>query len=102
MVTVHVKFRVPLTDPDDPAGTPAQGYFQNLGIRAVPARVPVILTETFTDGVIEWTETEWELVDLSNLDRAIRRNIEPVEGEGIWYRSGRALYADDDLATPQT
>ena len=91
MATVHVKFRAPLPDPDDPSGTPRQGYFQSLGIRAVLARVPVILTETFTDGVIEWTETEWELVDPSNLDRGIRLNIEPIEGEGIWYRSGRVL-----------
>ena len=91
---------MPLLDEDDPAATPVQGYYRNYGIRAAPRRVPDILVNAVSDGVIDWDKTEWNLVDPVELDGEIRARIEPVLGEGIWYKSGRALYADPDLEPP--
>lgn len=46
---------------------------------------------------IDWMETEWDLVDAAGLEQDVRSHIEAVEGEGIWYKSGRVFYADPDL-----
>ena len=98
--TVHVKFFVPQDNVDGEDGTPFQGYYQHLGIRAKPERVQEVIGSAFPDGWIKWDETEWGLVDPAGLDKAIRSRIEPIAGEGIWYRSGRRIYSDPDLEPP--
>lgn len=95
--TVHVKFTVPMPDQDDPAATPVQGYCRSFGVRALPTRVHLVVTEAVKDGIVDWEKTEWELVDPTTLEKAIKSRIVGVEGEGIWYESGRVLYADPDL-----
>ena len=94
---VHVKFAQPIHDVDDPAETPAQGYYRNFGVRATPDRIPDVLQGAVDDGRIVWVDTVWYLVDPASLERDIRKRIEPLASEGIWYRSGRILYADPDL-----
>jgi len=96
-VVVHVKLAQPIHDVDDPAETPAQGYYRNFGVRATPDRIPDVLQGAVGDGRIVWDDTEWHPVDLASLERDIRKRIEPLASEGIWYRSGRILYADPDL-----
>jgi hypothetical protein len=96
-VTVHVKFAVPLQDVDDPAGTPAQGYYRNFGVRCSPSEVPTLVEKAVSDGRIDWTDTKWFLVDPESLHRDVRKQISGVPADGIWYRSGRVLYADPDL-----
>jgi len=95
--TVHVKFHVPLSDVDDPDATPAQGYYRTFGIRAVPNRVHIVLTQLIDDGAIDWSATQWHLADASNLDQVVQERIMPVATEGVWYKSGRVLYTDPDL-----
>jgi len=85
-VTVHVKLTKPIPADDVPGATPVQGYYLNLGIRAAPGRVLLVVANAVSDGAIEWEGTEWNLVDPSSLDRSIRNRIEPVAHEGIWYR----------------
>ena len=94
--TVHVRFPVPQTDLDDPSA-PLQGYYRNFGVRAAPERVPIVLGEAVSDGVIDWGQTEWSPVDADKLDKKIRGRVQPVSGEGVWYQSGRVLYSDPDL-----
>ena len=95
--TVHVRFLVALPDADDPAASPARGYYRNFGIRAAPERVRAVLAGLVSDGVIDWSDTKWDLVDAEDLDRRVKSRSEAVEGEGIWYKSGRVLYADPDV-----
>lgn len=95
--TVHVKLAAPVSDTSDPGATPTQGYYRSFGIRAAPDRVPAILQAAISDGAIEWNDTEWDLVEAGKLERAIRKQIEPIQGEGVWYKSGRVFYADPDL-----
>jgi hypothetical protein len=95
--TVHVKFVPPIADPDDPSATPTQGYYRNFGVRAAPARVHLVISAAVKDGVIEWSDTEWNLLDANDLKSHMRAQITPVAGEGVWYEGGRCLYADPDL-----
>jgi hypothetical protein len=95
--TVHVTFPIPVFDEDDPTATPTQGYWRNFGIRAAPNRVQDVLAAVIRDGAIDWTETEWDLVEARSLAPEIRSRIEFVDGEGAWYKSARVFYADTDL-----
>lgn len=97
---VHVKFPVPIPDETDPAGTPIQGYYQNLGLRSSAERFHALISAAIADGRIDWDDTRWEIVNPAELDRTIRKRIVPVDSEGVWYRSGRILYADPDLESP--
>lgn len=99
-VTVHVKFPVPIPDETDPGGTPTQGYYQNLGVRSSSERFQELVSASIAGGRIDWDDTRWDVVNPAELDRTIRKRIEPVESEGVWYRSGRILYADPDLEPP--
>ena len=95
--TVHVKLAIPIADENDPSATPTQGYYRNFGIRAAPDRVATVLRSSVADGTIDWDDTEFDLVVVETLERAVRKRIEPTEGEGIWYKSARVFYADPDL-----
>ena len=55
-----------------------EGYYRNFGIRAVPSRVHVILTEAIEDGAIDWSETEWHGVGPTSHEREIRTRITAV------------------------
>jgi hypothetical protein len=72
------------------------GYYRNFGIRATPRGVQSAIVAAIDDGNVDWTETEWHGVDPSNLDAGIRSRIEGESCDGIWYRSGRIFYSDED------
>jgi len=97
LATVHVKFHDLVYDVDDPSETPAQGYYRTFGIRSSPTRVRDVLIAAVEDGVIDWSESEYHSVDPASLDRGILKHITPVSSEGIWYLSGRLIYADPEL-----
>jgi hypothetical protein len=95
--TIHVRLHSPIHDIDDPTGTPIQGYYQALGLRAAPNRVRELVTAAVSDGAIDWRDSDCRVVDPETLDQTIRRQVRPVVVEGIWYRSGHIFYADSDL-----
>jgi hypothetical protein len=101
MAQVHVRLLVPLADPDESIARELHGYYLNLGIRSAPHRVELVVAQAIDDdGVIDWNDTEWNLVDISTLSATIRSRIKPVTSEGVWYASGRIFYSDsDDEAT---
>lgn len=94
--TVHVRLHVPIQDIDDPEGTPIRGYYRVLGVRAEPNRIRDLLTSAVSDGAIDWRDSECRVVDPETLDQTIQRQVQPVAGEGVWYRSGHIFYADTD------
>jgi hypothetical protein len=96
-VTVHVRFSKPIYDVDDPLEPPVQGYYRNFGVRCAPGSLHALIEAAVDDGTVVWADTEWREVDPGSLDRGIRRRVVAVEGEGLWYSSGRILYADTDL-----
>jgi hypothetical protein len=97
LATVHVKLREPIYDVDDPQGTAAQGYYRVFGVRGTPQQIELILAREIDDGVIEWPDSEWHPINPESLEMEIRKRTKPVADEGIWYRSGRVLYADPGL-----
>lgn len=95
--TVHVILHQPLFEegPDEDPD-PAVGYYRNFGLRAAPASIATILEGAIDDGRIDWAGTEWYPVDWSTLDKPIRRQIEYVEGNPVWYLSGHIYYTADE------
>jgi hypothetical protein len=84
-------------DVDDPQATPAQGYYRVLGVRASVNQIQQILIREIEDGIIQWPDSELQPINPDSLDNEIRKQIRPVVADGIWYRSGRIFYADEDL-----
>jgi hypothetical protein len=50
------------------------------------------LERLITDGTIEWSDTEFNEVDPSTIDRELRNCFSPPDAEGIWYRSSRIFF----------
>ncbi len=67
-------------------------YFRNFGIACGPSELKRILASLVTDGEIEWSDTTWEQIDLTTLERHIQKTIEPVPSVGVWYASGRTFH----------
>ena len=93
---VNVKLREPVYR-NDAAACPTQGYYRGFGVRANPSKVHEILLRAVDDGEIDWSESELDPIDVSTLDGAMRKQVTPITGDGIWYRSGRVFYADPEL-----
>jgi hypothetical protein len=93
-VTVHVHFRHPLNDADDPGQPPAEGYYQVLGLRIPTGSLRSSLPNVVTDGEIGWPDTEWRAVDPATLKADLRKQITSPQSDGIWFRSGRVVYAE--------
>jgi hypothetical protein len=96
-VTVHVRFPKPIYDVDDPLEPPVQGYYRNFGVRCAPGEMRALIEAAVDDGTVVWPDSEWREIDPGSLDKPIRRRVVAVEGAGVWYSSGRILYADPDL-----
>jgi len=70
------------------------GYYWTVGIRVAPDRLRSVLDSICTDGVIRWDKTEVEPVNPNGLDPSVQALAEPADGEGSWYKSGRAFFSE--------
>jgi hypothetical protein len=95
LVMIHVILREPLPVLDEPELPPVVGYYQNFGMRANPLAVRDLIISLVNDGEIDWSE--WNATDVTRLDPTIRRMVQPITGDGVWYRSGRMFHPDPDL-----
>ena len=95
-VLVHVRLFSPLASADASTLRQLHGYYRNLGIRSAPNRIQLHAAEAIDDGTIDWSDSEWNLVDPSSLDATVRSRITPVTPEGVWYTGGRLFYSDSD------
>jgi hypothetical protein len=89
LVVIDVTLRAPLPAP---GGGRAIGYVVTLGIRCPPGDWRRLVASAIEDGDVEWERTSAEEID-------IRTDVEPdllaeasLEGEGVWYRGGRAFF----------
>src|SRR5262245_42099864 len=82
--TVHVKFREPIHNIDDPTEMPAQGYYRSFGLRSTPSGLQDILMAEVQDGMVEWEDSEWHLIDIRSLDTELRKYVKLPPGEGVW------------------
>jgi hypothetical protein len=81
----------------DGSGPPAVGYFRNVGLRIPGPQPRSFLERLFPDGIVDWSETEVTEVNPSTLDRDIRALVTAPDSDGVWYRSGRLYFPEDDL-----
>jgi len=100
-LVLHVRLREPRIvegDEDDPEPRPIVGFYRTFGIRCSPERVPALVEQAAaSEGEILWDGTDWHPVDPATLDPAIRKRIQPVSNEGIWYTGGRIFYPAEEL-----
>jgi hypothetical protein len=97
-VVLHQPQRVEDDEPDDSG--PIVGYYRNFGIRTSSALVPSVIEHAIRDGKVDWAGSEWYPVDVSTLDALIRRQIQHVEGDPIWYVSGHIFYSAEEDEAP--
>lgn len=91
-VTVRVSLHEPL--PVD--GRPnLVGYFLNLGVRCEPDTLREFVEREISDGSILWNEFEHSEVVPHELAPDVVSRITPVAVDGVWYKSGRALFPAD-------
>ncbi|HXK40028.1 MAG TPA: hypothetical protein VJ837_04305 [Candidatus Paceibacterota bacterium] len=81
---------------DEDESPPIVGYIRKFGVRATAETLAKLVTNEVPDGHILWDRTEWHEVNPETLDADIRKRMVAVSGEGIWYRSGRAFYPEDE------
>lgn len=70
------------------------GYYMTVGLRVAPERVKALLESLVTEGVIRWDETQLDRVNPDDLDQSILSKAEPIDTEGVWYRSGRVFFSE--------
>ena len=95
-VSADVRLTVPIEVEDDDDARPMVGYIRNFGVRTTPGRLAELMTAEIADGLVVWDQTEYYEIDPDELDSTIRNRVVPVVSEGIWYRSGRAFYPEDE------
>jgi hypothetical protein len=89
VAAVDVTLRVPLPVSE---GREAIGYIITLGIRCIPDDWRRLVALAIEDGDIDWDRSNAEEIDVqADVDPDILAEAE-LEGEGIWYRSGRIFY----------
>ena len=80
----------------DGVGPPVEGYYRNVGIRVPGPQPKAFLEGLFRDGAIDWNETEVTEVEPSSLDPELRSYVTAPDADGVWYRSGRIYFSEDN------
>jgi len=94
---VCVRFKVSIPPSDDPEGPLLIGYYRNIGFRSRIADPQLLIEKIFPEGTINWADTEYYEIDVTKLDRDIRKRVTEPDESGVWYRSGRILFPADDV-----
>lgn len=97
-VWVRVCVRLSLPLPGADGGAPAVGYYRNLGIRIPGPQPKAFLERLVTDGAVDWRDTEVTEIEPASLGRDVRAAISAPDADGVWYRSGRMYFPEDDHA----
>ena len=94
-LNVHVELATPISivGSSDP---PAVGYYLRLGVRATPDRLRPFVESAISDGAVRWDDSTCEEARPNDWEGSFRKRFTPVDGEGIWYRSGRVLFPRDE------
>lgn len=98
-LNVRVELATPLPI-EGSSAPPAVGYYLRLGVRSTPERLRSFVESAITDGAVRWDDSTSEETRPNAWETSLRKRLTPVDGEGIWYRSGRSLFPRDE-AEPQ-
>jgi hypothetical protein len=97
-LSVCVELAAPLSVGES-SERPVVGYFLRLGVRSTPDRLRSFVESAITDGAVQWNDSTYEEARPDAWDASFRKRFTPVEGEGIWYRSGRIFFPPDGSET---
>lgn len=91
-VTVRVALARPLLigGPEDVV----HAYEQSFGVVAPRAQVEALVEAEVRDGRVDWARSTVEEIDPKTLGPEVSGLIDPPQGAGVWYRSGRVLRDD--------
>lgn len=78
---------------------PAARYLRRLGVRSTPDRLRSFVENAVPDGAIRWDESTCEEACPDAWDASLRERFTPIDGEGIWYKSGRVFFPRDESET---
>jgi hypothetical protein len=67
----------------------------NLGVRCTPETLRELVEREVHDGSVLWSESEYSDVVPHELAPDIVSRMTPVAVDGVWYKSGRALFPAD-------
>jgi hypothetical protein len=95
---VCVRLHTPLLSTNGADEPPVVGYFRNLGIRLNGPQPKNFLERIIDDGAIDWSDTTVAEVDPQSLDGVVREKVTAPDDSGVWYRSGRMFFPEDDAA----
>lgn len=97
-VNVCVMLATPLPGSSGDGARPIVGYYQNFGVRAPRGETKQVLERSIADGTIDWSESEETDVDPNAVDDDIAQRVSEPDHNGIWYKSGRIFFAEDQDA----
>jgi hypothetical protein len=87
----------PAPDDADEDRRPIVGYFRNYGVTAGSERRACDLVATeITDGAIAWSESRVSCDVMARLAPAIIARAGDWSQEGVWFRSGRIFFTEED------
>jgi hypothetical protein len=93
LATICVTLHAPREVIDQAETKTLTGYYMTLGITATSAEAAKgLISEEIDDGDIDWEESELNDRELSTLDRDISKHCDDASREGVWYRTGRAMF----------
>jgi hypothetical protein len=99
-ISVCVKLHEPLIvcdKKDKPTGELIHGYFRSLGVTAESElEVREFIRETVSEGEIDWSDTSIEACDYTDTDLELENLDGDPNIKGIWYKSGRIFFPDDE------
>lgn len=96
-VQVCVRLSEPMSSTDG-EGPPVVGYYRNLGLRMPGPQPKSYLERLIQDGAVDWEDSEVGEVDPMALDADVRSCVTAPDADGVWYRSGRIYFSEEDGA----
>ncbi|HEX2878536.1 MAG TPA: hypothetical protein VHO25_03255 [Polyangiaceae bacterium] len=92
-LTIHVRLHEPLAVEGQ---GPSVGYLRVFGVRCTPLHLHSFVEENATDGSVEWSQSESATIDINDLKRSLRNQLNPPNAECLWHQSGRIFFPEEE------
>jgi hypothetical protein len=103
IVFLHVRFNVPFPALDPAGSPPVLGYFQSYGVSAPSERIAdqlarqaLLLDDIAACRSFLEQDCSVEEINLKTHDQNIAHRCTEPDVQGIWYKTGRVLYDNED------
>jgi len=91
--TICVLLHKPMEIPNGAVMETVVGYYRNFGLGALSeSAARYLVSQSVVDGKIDWNDSSCKEINLRTFDKEISAHCKDPNQEGIWYRSGQALF----------